>query len=300
MPYINLFGREDRLGGNITIMLSQILYAVNNDLCIMYNKDYIENVCGMKYNSSIFMLSLYDFIDKYNEKHNNTFDFLVDIKVLDYFHMLSQATINIKTDLISFFENKIYSEIRPMLIKRANEMNYTIPFDPKKTILVHLRLDDVRNIPDYDGRICANFFRQRIDNDEIINTANTHDVCNSLNRYKCQNSQILNHQSPLSPNKVKEQINLALAKYSDRKVIIITNPGENISDYPYDYICSDDPSYDLFLLCNSEVIILSRSTYSVSALFFGIAKEAYVPLWGHIPCYGLYTKYDNKKYNYFY
>jgi hypothetical protein len=99
---------------------------------------------------------------------------------------------------------------------------------------------------------------------------------------------------------VKEQINLALAKYSDRKVIIITNPGENISDYPYDYICSDDPSYDLFLLCNSEVIILSRSTYSVSALFFGIAKEAYVPLWGHIPCYGLYTKYDNKKYNYFY
>jgi hypothetical protein len=300
MPYIHLFGREDRLGGNITIILSQILYAVHNELCIKYDKDYMEHACGMKYNHSIFIVSLYDFIDKHNETHNNAFDTLVDIKVLDYFHMLSQATVNIKQDLVSFFENKLYSTVRPLLINRATEMNYTIPFDPKKTILVHLRLDDVRNIPDYDGRICANFFRQRIDNDEIANTSNTHDVCNSTHRYRCENSQILNHQSPLSPNKVKEQIHLALTKYSDHKVIIITNPGENTSDYPYECISSNDPSYDLFLLCNSEVIILSRSTFAISALFFGIAKEAYVPLWGHIPCFGLYTKHDNKKYNYFY
>ena len=99
---------------------------------------------------------------------------------------------------------------------------------------------------------------------------------------------------------MQTQINIALEKHPDYEVIIITSPNEDTSFLPYRYIQSNDESYDLFLLCNSEVVILSRSTFALSSLLFGIVKDAYVPLWGHISCFGLSNKYDNSKYNYFY
>jgi hypothetical protein len=107
-----------------------------------------------------------------------------------------------------------------------------------------------------------------------------------------------NSQSPLSDNKLQEQINIALTKHPDYEVVIVSSPNEHVSGYRY--ISSTDESYDLFLLCNSEVVILSRSTYALSSLYFGIAKEVYIPMWGHISCFGLTNKYDCSKYNYFY
>jgi hypothetical protein len=59
-------------------------------------------------------------------------------------------------------------------------------------------------------------------------------------------------------------------------------------------------NFDLFLLCNAEVVILSRSTFSLSCLYFGSAKDIYVPMWGHISCFGLTNKYDNTNINYYY
>jgi len=33
---------------------------------------------------------------------------------------------------------------------------------------------------------------------------------------------------------------------------------------------------------------------------FGIANDVHIPLWGHLPCYGLYTKYDKNNFKYYY
>ena len=81
-------------------------------------------------------------------------------------------------------------------------------------------------------------------------------------------------------------------------MIIITSPGE-INYLPYKYIQSEDYNYDLFLLTQADCVILSRSTFSIASLFFGKQKEVYLPLWGHLPIFGLFTKYDNMKYSYF-
>ena len=72
-------------------------------------------------------------------------------------------------------------------------------------------------------------------------------------------------------------------------MIIITNGTHSL---PYKTINNTDVSYDLFLLSNSKVLIGSMSTFSFSAILFGNHSYVYYPLWDHIPCFGLTTKYD--------
>ena len=190
------------------------------------------------------------------------------------------------TDLISYFKKYICKSMREQIEILALE-KYILPYHPKKSILVHLRLGDVKDRPDYDGSICSNHYKNRIDNDnQSIQGIATLGYCNM--------------QTPLARNKVDLAIMEAKQKYPEHEVIIVTAPGDYEINYPYRCIRSDDESYDMFLLCNADVLILSRSTFSLSAAFLGIANEVWCPLWGHFVCTGLYTKYDNSKFNYFF
>ena len=96
------------------------------------------------------------------------------------------------------------------------------------------------------------------------------------------------------------QINIALQNNPDFDVILVTSPNEDTSYFPYKCIQSNDENLDLFYLCNSKVVILSRSTFALSCLYFGIATDVYVPIWGHTSCFGLTNKFDKSNFNYFY
>jgi hypothetical protein len=48
----------------------------------------------------------------------------------------------------------------------------------------------------------------------------------------------------------------------------------------------------LYYLCNSEILICSRSLYCFCSVYLWNAKEVYIPMWGHIAGTGLTTKYD--------
>lgn len=281
--FITLKDRSDRLGANITNYISQIIYAYHNKYFIVYNRN-------MRYNNSIFVMILFDIIDDYNNSIDKNIDIEMKLPDDDYFRTISYALHDIKCDYFTFFKNYIFSDyFYKKLLDYSQFKNYKIPFDVSKTILVHLRLEDCRYSNDYDGRICSNYFRREIDNDKIVNN-NTNDNLRKL--YKC------NYQSPLSKEKLQTQIDIVTKKYPDHKVIIITNPGEQ-KDYSYDYIQNDDENLDLFLLSQSNIIILSRSTFPLSSLFYGKHKEVYIPLWGHIPLFGTYTKYDKSNFNYY-
>ena len=292
---IKLFGRGDRLGANIFNFLTQVIYAVHNKLYIKYDRNNIEDGDHVPYptriNSSIFIQSIFDYIDDYNKSFTIIPHEIVDIKTMDFFIMMSRTLLNIKCDMFTYFKKHMFDSIKDNFLKKSIEKQYHIPFNPHKTILVHLRLDDCRYSSDYDGRICSYVFQTSINND-IIADNNLHN--NLTNKIRC------NGQAPINFNRIQEQIDKALLKYPDYEVIIITNPGENLNNIPYRKIQNYDESYDLFLLCNSDVLIMSRSTYSLCPLFFGIVKDAYIPLWGHLPCFGLYTKYDHNNFNYFY
>ena len=158
--------------------------------------------------------------------------------------------------------------------------HYQIPFDIDKTILVHLRLDDVIDRHDYDGSICSNHYKNKINNKEDCYV---------------EFFPLMNSQAPLSKEKLDNIINKANKEFPDHKIILITSPGSDTSylNYDYDVIKSDDIDYDLYLLTICKVTILSRSLFAYSSLYFNKDKtKTYLPLWGHIVCCGLDTIYD--------
>ena len=109
-----------------------------------------------------------------------------------------------------------------------------------------------------------------------------------------------NCQAPLSDHKIEAIINKIKIKYPHRhyEVLIVTSPiGKVTLNYPI--IRSSDPSLDLFYLCNCEIVILSRSTFALSLLYFSRAKEFWIPKWGYVSSLGLETDYCKSKFNYF-
>lgn len=274
MPYINLLDRGDRLGANLTFYISTILTAIKHNYKICLIKPKTE----YSYYNSIFVESLLDFVDDYNER--NFRDTAADednliIQDDDYFKKIIKNILDIKCDFVTAFKECIFTHtFKNKLNKLAETRNYTIPYNTEKTIVVHLRLDDTRdtfiNIEDR-----TNFsikFKNIIDNDDRNFTFPGH-----------------KGQSAIKEDYIKEIIEKALTIYKDYEVIIVTNGQHTL---PYKTIYNTDESYDLFLLCNSTVLIGSMSTFSFSAILFGNHKYVYYPLWDHAVFFGLTTKYD--------
>lgn len=309
---IYLYSRGDRLGSHILQFLSIIIYAFYNNLYIVYEPEKVNynnnyEYEGVIYKESFFVKAVLNYIDNHNKKFSKK-DYLSEYKNLNvmeymlnfetkfqensYFYscdlliICTQVLYNIKSDLISYFKKYIFKNMRQYIELNAPR-SYNIPYNPKKVILVHLRLGDVKDRQDYDGSICSNYYKNRIDNDnKFIQGIATLGYCNM--------------QTPLARHKVDKAILEAKEKYPEHEIVIITAPGNYEIDYPYRCIRSYDENYDLFLLCNTDVLILSRSTFSLSAVFLGTAREIWSPLWGHFICTGLYTKYDKSKFNYFF
>jgi len=309
---IYLYSRGDRLGSHIIQYLSIIIYAFYNNLYIVYepekvnyNNEYeYENV---KYNKSCIVKAILKWIDNYNKKFPNknyleqyknihAMEYLLDFETKfdpnSYFYscdlliITTQVLYNIHTDLISYFKKYICKDMRKYIEEETQD--FVLPYNPEKSILVHLRLGDVKDREDYDGSICGNHYKHRIDNDYQSIQGITLAVGYS------------NRQTPLAKHKVELAIHQAKQKYPEHEVIVVTAPGDYEIDYPYRCIRSNDENYDMFLLCNADVLILSRSTFSLSAAFLGSAREVWCPLWGHFICTGIGTKYDNSKFNYFF
>lgn len=295
--YIELFDRSDRLGSNILYYVCKLIYAHKFGRTIIYAKG---DRSQYKYHDSPFVSCLFDFIDKQNNNLlalNPENDKERDPRWYDKFRkddqhndehdnnlIASFVTICIEEDVLHYFITYILPSL-PDLQTIANEMNWTVPDDIDRTILVHLRLEDVTHRPDYDGSVCSSHFAERINRQDPIHIY-----------YMVP----YNQQAPLSKEKIETQIFRAVETYPDHKVVLITTPGSDTSFLPYDVLRNDDPNYDLFLLCMCPVVILSKSTFSLASLFFSRKNAAYVPMWGHFACCGLTTNYDQSHFQYFY
>jgi hypothetical protein len=291
--YIILFDRGDRLGSNLTNYIAQIIFAHKNRYYIKFQKtknDY-------RYYGSIFVKILFTYIDRYNQELHTLnidpdghYDFgrTGETIYYDWIQMVDLTLKTVETDLISYFHSMIFNSIRTDI---SGWRLPSPPFDVNKTILVHLRLGDVSNRKDYDGSECSDYYRNKIQNKEDC-------VLEFFDR--------INFQAPLSKEKIEHIINRAQQQYCDYKVILLTSPDSDTSMFDYDVIKNENHDYDLYLLSVCSVVILSRSTYALSSLFFNdinTKKQVYIPLWGQFVCCGLDTIYDNidsDKITYFY
>ena len=263
-PYIKLYDRPDRLGANITNYIAQILFAYHNNY-------YIEVEGDLKYNNTPFVKALFNFIEEYNKGKKYNFRIFYG-NTHCYTGLIGETTQTIESDYFTYFKRL---NIKP-------QTYYPIPFDVSKTILIHLRLDDVAQCSDYDGSICSNFYKSKVENKEY---------CFYTQPEGC------NRQAPLSDSKIISILNEI--NQPDYTIKIVTTPN-SIVTLPYEVITTNDENHDLYLLTQCKIVILSRSTFSLSSLFFGDHQTVYVPSWGHSVCLGLNTKFDKTNFKYFY
>ena len=87
--YVELFSRGDRLGANIFNYMFQIFFAHHNNYYIKYSNN-------LKYNDSIFVQYLFDYIDEYNkDKINDNIQFIWPNKYPEdfFFFSIRKATL---------------------------------------------------------------------------------------------------------------------------------------------------------------------------------------------------------------
>lgn len=279
MTYITLHGEhDDRLGAHLLFYLNQIYYAYHYRYFIKYD---IES---LPYRSSLFVKILLKFVDRYNEslkkteEGEETFPFPKG-ETIEWSKTMYRTIQCIQMDFQSFWR-EIYTNIFTDLLHFSNYE--PIPFNPKKTIAVHLRLDDVHDWWDYDGTASANYYRDLVNNNVSME-----------NMYHIHNyGQYPNVQAPISMERIEVQIQDAKQRFPDHEVVIISSPStQHLIQTNYRVICNMDETLDLFLLSIADVIILSRSSFSLSSIIFGNHSRIYAPLWGQMVYYGFYTKY---------
>jgi hypothetical protein len=280
-------GIGDRLGAQLTWYICQLIYAHYHSYYIEYNEELYPN--------SIFTLALKKYINEYNKnKIKNELIKFIDSD--NWCNLNSKLVTIIKSDLISYFKQHLF-KIRNFIDEYALSRKYSITFNPRETILIHLRLDDVNfdNRIDYDGSFSFNFYANKINNNNFDYSDETQYY---LNNSIVKDHNLYNAQSPISDDKIESIINKIKLKYKNHKVLIITSPiGKVTLNYPI--IRSIDPSLDLFYLCNCDIVILSRSTFALSTLYLSRAKEYWIPTWGYVSSLGLETEFSNIKFNYF-
>jgi hypothetical protein len=158
MKYIVLTGRSDRLGANITMYVAQMFYAHHHSYHIQYD------IYTLPYRDSCFVRYLIHLIDKYNSSLGGTPTERVCFSKGDWSNQIGSVTHLIRTDYLTWFKH-MYGPTDWSILNRGG---YTVPFDPEKTILVHLRLDDVSSVPEYDGSVSATYYRDVMDTSKEI------------------------------------------------------------------------------------------------------------------------------------
>jgi hypothetical protein len=295
--HIVLFDRVDRLGNNIVVYIAQLVFAHKNRYIIKFRDNTRENY---KYYDTIFVSLIFKYIDLYNETLRQ--EGVIDDGELykfkdpsDFISIVSVVVQNIESDLFSYFQKYIYPDVTADLNVIAHNFTDQITFDMNKTILVHLRLDDVSDLADYDGSLCSNYYKNKMAYKERCFMEYYGIVCDEW----------ANCQAPFCKEKITRIINNAQEKYPDHRVILLTSPNSDTSFLDYDVIKNTDPSLDLFLLASCSVAVFSRSLFALSSLFLNdinTKKQLYIPLWGHFVCCGLdtiYDKIDKSKITYF-
>ena len=90
-------------------------------------------------------------------------------------------------------------------------------------------------------------------------------------------------------------------KYSDKEVHIVSNFENNIiptflenlrKKYNFRIHTNPDPDHDLWLLLNSDILVLSKSTFSLIAGYYHQGTVVHYPIWGTFVSTGLNTKFD--------
>lgn len=290
--------RRDRQGSQCCNVLADFIYIMS--------KGYIP----LLYNSnceSIFLTALFKLISESIKRHYKGIDKskLEKIKRLPRYVGLRQnnmnAVIEVKQDLNSFFKKKYESKYLKYLEPLLLENDFDLPWnDNSKIICIHLRIDDVHNKKDYDGNGSADYINSLINEN-----------CPLLYKRRVMLKEGLDNQAPIQPEKLKQLLYKIIEKYPTHEIHVVYKTYENglPLDNRYNNIFSElkkklrkeiklhsnNSDYDTWLLINSDILVMSKSYFSIFASYLHKGTKIYAPNWGSGVSNGIKSIYNKSK-----
>tara|TARA_R110000824_G_scaffold219357_1_gene406233 strand:- start:738 stop:1706 length:969 start_codon:yes stop_codon:yes gene_type:complete len=314
--------REDRLGACITNYLCQIILADKNNYYIEKTPNTTFNGHQFSYQHSLWIKILDDLVDKINGKstptspkvYKNVFKENWRIQTID-------ACVSIKSDLLSYVKKHYFTFLNERLEYYAKDEKYNINYDWKNTACIHLRLDDCVGRADYDGRCIADFFKEKINNittsEDYIKWEDEKNISHQqyeyygkdqLRYYKERNDHMHNYKdmaTPISDIRIQKVIDEIKKNYPTHQIIIVAAPSNptiegELTLKADKYIRTSDPNFDLYCMAHSDILVCSRSTYSLSAAYLHKGREIYLPMWGVFGCLGVTSQYNKSNVKLYY
>lgn len=320
MLNILLPNRGDALGSNFVVKLGAFIYGKIKNMNIFYEQFSKGGEWGTPAfrPDSMFMEPFYKFCNEKDKK----------LKYIDYHDdgrggnlRMQQAApvVELKQDIISYFNKNHKEDFYKIIEGIAIKRNYQLPWkDNKKIICIHLRMGDNAwydgtSMEDYDGRASGNYIKDLIEKDMIKLYSKQEMFKKSHEYYRKNNIKIRNNSLPdrqccISIKKLENFIIKFKKDFPDKEIHVVSLFTNCPKHRKYKQLCNrykcklhsnKDIDYDLWLLINSEILVLSKSTYSLIAGYYHQGNKVYYPVWGTFVSTGLYTKYDVSGWEYY-
>lgn len=294
--------REDFLGSNYITKIGSFINADINNYEIYYSKNF-------PYMDSLYMKPFLDNYSEYNDMEEI-------IKPENHIRQ-NQAypVLQLQQDIISYFTVNYKEKFYQILKEEANKRGYVLPWkDNSKIICIHIRLYDDHwhhgsDCQDYDGRGSGNYMKELIENNKIDTFSKENMKKYALKHgFNWGKNSHPDRQVAIGIDKLEKMIIDFKKEYPDKKIHIVTKLVKHKNNKRYLDIfekynltvhSNKDYDYDLWLLIHSEILVLSKSTYSLVAGYYHQGTKVHYPIWGVFVSTGLYTKYDKSNWKYY-
>jgi hypothetical protein len=277
---VSLKPRKDRFGSNYINNLNIFLLGTYYNLKIY-------RPTGLRYKNELFMTPMRHFV----ETKNNVKD---TIQINEGIRgSCASVVCACKLDSITYFKNTYKKQFYEQIKNKINNgPKFDIPWGNKKVICIHLRIDDRFGIVDNDSSPAANYITNLIENDNF--KAYDRSKMFSLSKDK---------QAGIKPNKLIEIIEELKKKYDHEIHVVYSGNLSNyikvIQKYNITTHTNTDFNLDLWYLIHSDILILSKSNFSLVSGYLHQGSQVYAPLWGIIASTGLNSKYDKSGWKFY-
>jgi len=214
---------------------------------------------------------------------------------------MASPVIKSELDLVTLFKNEFKNEYYDSIKKDLNGNK-----SKSNIIAFHIRNDDVSSQQDYDGTPTFDYIVNLINKknftaynrEEMLSLGK--DVQAPINIESL--NMLIDELNKKYPNKkihfvYQGKLNKELENVVNNKKYIVHNNLQNEESQSFKIHNSTDSDIndDLSLLINSDVLVLSKSFFSLVAGMLHQGSEVYYPKWGSFAALGLGTKFDKSK-----
>ena len=114
----------------------------------------------------------------------------------------------------------------------------------------------------------------------------------TIEKNKNPNIDLYDTQAPINPNILISIINKIQIDKPNHKLLIVASP-HGVIPIKSDFIIrSNDENNDLYAMIHSDILICSKSYFSLTAAFLHKGSKIFLPMWGSFASLGFTSKYD--------